>query len=60
MERWLEGISMLSDGIAIRNKKTIEISDTLENLLKKLKQRNENPALLLIEPIPPKAASFTL
>jgi hypothetical protein len=46
--------------IAIKNKKIIEISDTVENLFKKLEQKKENSAFLLIEAIPPKGVSFIL
>jgi len=46
--------------IAIKNKKIIDIADTLENLLKKLEERKENSAFLLIEAIPPKGVSFIL
>lgn len=46
--------------IAIKNKKIIDISDTLENLLKKLEKRKENSSFLLIEAIPPKGVSFIL
>ena len=46
--------------IAIKNKKIIDIADTLENLLKKLEEKKENSAFLLIEAIPPKGVSFIL
>jgi len=46
--------------IAIKNKKIIDVADTLENLLKKLEEKKENSAFLLIEAIPPKGVSFIL
>jgi len=44
--------------IAVKNQKIIEVSDTLQDLLKKLEGRKENSAFLLIEAIPPKSASL--
>jgi len=46
--------------IAIKNQKIIQVSDTLEHLLKKLEEKKENSAFLLIEAIPPKGVSFIL
>jgi len=46
--------------IAVKNKKIIQVSDTLEQLLKKLEEKKENSAFLLIEAIPPKGVSFIL
>lgn len=46
--------------IAIKNKSIIAVSDNLEKLLKDLEGRNENPACLLLEAIPPKNVSFIL
>jgi len=46
--------------IAVKNQKIIEVSDTIEHLLKKLEEKKENSAFLLIEAIPPKGVSFIL
>ncbi len=46
--------------IAVKNQKIIQVSDTLEHLLKKLEEKKENSAFLLIEAIPPKGVSFIL
>jgi hypothetical protein len=46
--------------IAVKNQEIIEVSDTLEHLLRKLEERKENSAFLLIEAIPPKGVSFIL
>jgi len=46
--------------IAIKNKQIIDVSDTLENIMKKLEDKKENSAFLLIEAIPPKSVSFIL
>ncbi|MFQ5950451.1 MAG: DUF5678 domain-containing protein [Candidatus Geothermarchaeales archaeon] len=46
--------------IAVKDKKIIESSDNLEELLEKLRARKENPALLLIDTAPPKGKTFIL
>jgi len=46
--------------IAVKNQKIIQVSDTIEHLLKKLEEKKENSAFLLIEAIPPKGVSFIL
>jgi len=46
--------------IAIKGKQIIVVQDSLEALLEELEKKNENPALLLIEAIPPKDIAFIL
>lgn len=46
--------------IAIKGQKIIAIQDNLEELLEDLKKQKEDPALLLIEAIPPKNVAFIL
>ena len=46
--------------IAIKNKKIISVSESLEKLLIELEDRKEDTAFILIEAIPPKSASFIL
>jgi hypothetical protein len=46
--------------VAIKNKAIIAVSDNIETLLKNLELKNENPACLLLESIPPKNVLFIL
>lgn len=45
---------------AVRGKKVIDSAESVEQLMDELERKNENIALLLIESIPPKNASFIL
>ncbi len=45
---------------AVKNKRVLEVADTVEELLNKLEEKGEESAFLLIEAVPPKDASFTL
>lgn len=46
--------------VAVKNRKIIAVSESLEKLLKDLEQKKENTACLLLEAIPPKNVSFIL
>jgi len=46
--------------IAIKDRQVIAVQDSLEELLEELKKKKENPALLLIEAIPPENIAFIL
>lgn len=46
--------------LAIKNKSIVSYADTVEELLKKLKQIGEDASFLLIEAIPPRNVSFIL
>jgi len=59
-EHWDELRKYEGKVIAIKNRKVIYVSDSLEKLFKKLEEMNENPAFLLIETIPTKTVSLIL
>lgn len=46
--------------LAVKNRNIVSYADTVEELLKKLKQIGEDAAFLLIETVPPKNLSFIL
>lgn len=46
--------------IAIKEKQIIAVQDSLEALLEELEKKNEDPAFLLIEAIPPEDIAFIL
>lgn len=46
--------------IAVKNKKIIYVSESLEELLTELEDKKEDTAFILITAIPPKSASFIL
>jgi hypothetical protein len=46
--------------VAVKGETIIAVSENLEALLKDLEKKNENPACLLLEAIPPKNVSFIL
>jgi len=46
--------------IAIKGKKVIAVQDSLEELLEELEKKNEDPAFLLIQAIPPENIAFIL
>lgn len=46
--------------IAIKNKKIIALSETVDELLSMLEKMDENPAFVLIETIPSKDVAFIL
>ena len=46
--------------IAIKGKQIIAVQDNMEALLEELTKKNENPALLLIEAVPPENIAFIL
>lgn len=45
---------------AVKDGRVVEEASKVEDLLRKLEERGQNPAFLLIESIPPKDASFIL
>jgi len=45
---------------AIKNQKVIQTADSVEELVKKLEEKKEDVAFLLIEKLPPKDISFIL
>lgn len=46
--------------IAIKREQIIAVKDNLEELLEELERKNEEPALLLIQAIPPENVAFIL
>ena len=46
--------------IAIKGKQIIAVQDNMEALLEELTKKNENPAFLLIEAVPPENIAFIL
>lgn len=46
--------------IAIKEKQIIAVQDNMEALLEELARKNENPAFLLIEVVPPENIAFIL
>jgi len=46
--------------IAVKNKKILHVSESLEELFTELESKKENSAFVLIATIPPKSASFIL